>query len=332
VKKLAKVLGERLAERGTSASFARRLSVSQATVTRWVMGKSEPDFESCIRIADYFEIDPRQVFQLADKPGFEELYNRTFPEYKRANLSSHDLYKDDEHSNLHTRIQKLLERGRGDKVDAHVQLLEEEQALIESEQLFKWIFERGPLGMTMTAPDYRFVKVNAMFCGMTGFTEKELVGLKFTEITHPDDLQPSIETAEKLFSGATSYHKQEKRYIRKDGTPLWVSLTGCAILDADGRPLYSLGMFEDIRERKAAEEQSRSNADKYRVLFEKHRYPTYVTGHDGKIVDANEVALETRDASEAVIGADVSSILTHPACISILKRQYDADARQEVTR
>jgi len=93
VKKLAEFLGERLAERGTSASFARRLSVSQATVTRWVMGKSEPHFESCIRIADYFEIDPREVFQLADKPGFEELYNRTFPEYKRANLSSHDLYK-----------------------------------------------------------------------------------------------------------------------------------------------------------------------------------------------------------------------------------------------
>jgi transcriptional regulator with XRE-family HTH domain len=70
--KLAKFLGDRLAERGTSASFARRLSVSQATVTRWVMAKSEPDFENCIRIADYFEINPQEVFQFAGKPNFEE--------------------------------------------------------------------------------------------------------------------------------------------------------------------------------------------------------------------------------------------------------------------
>jgi PAS domain-containing protein len=115
------------------------------------------------------------------------LYSRTFPEYKKAHVSANDLYKVDDHSHLHTRIQKLLERGRSDKVEAHIQLLEEEQALIESEQLFKWIFEHGPIGMTMTAPDYRFVKVNAMFCRMTGFSEKELVGLKFTDITHPEE-------------------------------------------------------------------------------------------------------------------------------------------------
>jgi PAS domain-containing protein len=93
-----------------------------------------------------------------------------------------------------------------DKLETQIQLLEEEQALAESEQIFKWVFEQGPLGMTMTAPDYRFVKVNSTFCQMLGFSEPELTSMKFTEITYPEDLEGSVTTAERLFSGKMSFH------------------------------------------------------------------------------------------------------------------------------
>lgn len=319
---LSAYLRKRLNRRGDRASFARRLNISEATVTRWVLGQTEPGFENCIQIADYFELDPREVFRMAERPDFEGLYVRTFPEYRKVYFSEDDLYKNESHSSLHRRVQKLVQQGRIDKLEAHIELLEEEQALVESEQIFKWVFEQGPLGMTMTSPEFRFVKVNQTFCQMLGFSEKELTSMKFTDITHPEDLQASIEIAEKLFSGGVSFHHTEKRYLRKNGAPLWVSLTGCAIADADGHPLYSLGMTEDISERKSAEARLRESEEKYRLLFEKSKLPALITARDGSVAEANEAARELWGGSqERLIGADSSSLLKHPACITLLERQ-----------
>lgn len=319
---LSEYLRKRLNRRGDRASLARRLKISEATVTRWVLGQTEPGFENYVQIADYFEMDPREAFRLAGRPDFEELYNRTFPEFRKTHISEDDLYKNETHSHLHRRVQQLLQRGRIDKLEAHIQLLEEEQALAESEQIFKWVFEQGPLGMTMTAPDYRFVKVNSTFCQMLGFSEAELTSMKFTEITYPQDLEGSVATAERLFSGEMSFHHMEKRYLKKNGSPLWVSLTGCAIVDQDGDPLYALGMTEDISERKSAEERLRDSEEKYRLLFEKSKYPAYITAENGRVVEVNEAARERAGISpKKLIGADVSSLLVHPACVTLLQTQ-----------
>jgi PAS domain S-box-containing protein len=319
---LSEYLRKRLCRRGDRASLARRLKISEATVTRWVLGQTEPGFENYVQIADYFEIDPREAFRLAGRPDFEELYNRTFPEFRKTHISEDDLYKNETHSDLHRRIQKLLQRGRIDKLEAHIELLEEEQALAESEQIFKWVFEHGPLGMTMTAPDYRFVKVNATFCQMLGFTQEELISMKFTEITYSEDLENSVVTAEKLFSGAMSFHHMEKRYMKKNGSPLWVNLTGCAIVGHDGDPLYALGMTEDISERKSAEDRLRESEEKYRLLFEKSRYPAYITAKNGRVTELNEAARDLWSGSpKKIIGADVSGLLTHPVCVTVLAAQ-----------
>jgi PAS domain S-box-containing protein len=319
---VSEYLRKRLNRRGDRAALARRLKISEATVTRWVLGQTEPGFENYIQIADYFEMDPRETFRLAGRPDFEELYNRAFPEFRKAHISEDDLYKNETHSHLHRRIQQLLQRGRIDKLESHIQLLEEEQALAESEQIFKWVFEQGPLGMTMTAPDYRFVKVNSTFCQMLGFSEAELTAMKFTEITYPEDLEGSVATAEKLFSGEMSFHHMEKRYLKKNGSPVWVSLTGCAIVDQDGDALYALGMTEDISERKSAEERLRDSEEKYRLLFQKSRYPAYITAENGKVIEVNEAARELAGISpKKLIGADVSSLLVHPACLTILQTQ-----------
>jgi len=327
-------LRKRLNRGGDSASFARRLKISEATVTRWVLGQTDPGVENCAQIADFFEMDPREAFRLAERPDFEALYNRTFPEFKKSNISEDDLYKHEAHSGLHLRVQALLQRGRIDKLEAQIKLLEEEQALIESEQIFKWVFERGPRWMTMTDPDYRFVKVKSTFCLMHGFTQEELTGMKFTEITHPDDLESSVATAEKLFTGKVSFHSMEKRYMRKNGSPLWVNLTGCTIVGQEGDPLYALGMTEDISERKSVEERLRESEEKYRLLFEKSKYPSYITAKNGKVVEANEAARELwATPSKSFIGTAVSHLLMHPACVTLLEtgNGYRSSASQEIS-
>jgi PAS domain S-box-containing protein len=130
-----------------------------------------------------------------------------------------------------------------------------EEARHESEERFRKIFEEGPLGMAIVGMDYRFVKVNATLCRMTGYTEQELTGRSFADITHPEDLAADLELAAKVFNGKLAFYQLEKRYIKKSGEPLWIHLTASVIRDAAGAPLYGLAMVEDITERKQAEEE-----------------------------------------------------------------------------
>jgi len=128
-----------------------------------------------------------------------------------------------------------------------------EEALKESEARFRKVFEDGPLGMAITGFDYRFIKVNARLSQMLGYTEEELTKLTFPEITHPEDVEKDISAAKKLVRGEVSSYQTEKRYIKKDGEPFWVSLTVSVVRDEKGKPIYNLTMVEDIEDRKRAE-------------------------------------------------------------------------------
>lgn len=128
-----------------------------------------------------------------------------------------------------------------------------EQAIRESEERFRRIFEEGPLGMATVGLDFRLSRANARFCGMLGYTEKELVGRTFAEITYKEDIGKDLPLAGRLLRGEIPFFRLEKRYVTKDGAPVWAELTASTIRDQEGRPLYFLGMIEDITERKRSE-------------------------------------------------------------------------------
>ncbi|NIR50113.1 PAS domain S-box protein [candidate division KSB1 bacterium] len=130
-----------------------------------------------------------------------------------------------------------------------------QEALQESEERFRRIFEEGPLGMAIISPDYRFVTVNDRLCQILGYTKEELTELKFPDITYPADIEQSLKSAEQLRAGKTRSLKLEKRYIRKSGEYVWVELTGSTIRDEQEKLRYYLVMIEDISERKRRNEE-----------------------------------------------------------------------------
>ncbi|MGC1650901.1 MAG: PAS domain S-box protein, partial [Candidatus Sulfotelmatobacter sp.] len=95
---------------------------------------------------------------------------------------------------------------------------------------------------------------NKTLCDILGYNEAELRDLTFQEITHPDDLPADLIETEKLRNGTLATFSMEKRYVRKDGSDVWVNLTVSGVRDASGKFDYFILVIEDISKRKQVEE------------------------------------------------------------------------------
>lgn len=133
-----------------------------------------------------------------------------------------------------------------------------QEALRHSEERFRGIFEQSPIGLTLIGPDYRMIRVNGAFCRMLGYSEQELTRMTPLDITHPDDIDGSVNALEQVFGGAANIDRKiEKRYVKKNGEIIWGNLSATVVRDPGGRALYGLGMVEDITERKRVEAELR---------------------------------------------------------------------------
>jgi PAS domain S-box-containing protein len=116
----------------------------------------------------------------------------------------------------------------------------------------------------MLALDERFLRVNASFCSMVGYSNDELCQRTAEDITFADDILPGRQLAQSLLDGATR-STGDKRYVHKNGDVLWVSRTASIIRNEQGEPQHFLLMVEDISERKATEaalRQAKTEADR----------------------------------------------------------------------
>ncbi|WP_421916133.1 PAS domain S-box protein [Mesorhizobium sp.] len=126
--------------------------------------------------------------------------------------------------------------------------------IAEGEQRFHRMMEDSPIGIAVVGLDGRIRKANSAFASMLGYLRHEIEALTVLQITHPDHIQAGRETMESLTDGMASTFHFEKRYLRKDGTPVWAQLAGSIIRDTDsGRPLYLVSQIEDIDARKQSE-------------------------------------------------------------------------------
>ena len=130
-----------------------------------------------------------------------------------------------------------------------------EEAIHESEERFRRIFQEGPLGIALSGLDFKFHVMNKRFCEMFGYTEKELQSMSFRDISFLEDTKKDTPGLQKLTVGELAIYKTEKRYIKKNREVIWGSLTVSLLRDNAGKPQAFLAMVEDITEHKKMEEQ-----------------------------------------------------------------------------
>jgi diguanylate cyclase (GGDEF)-like protein/PAS domain S-box-containing protein len=125
--------------------------------------------------------------------------------------------------------------------------------LRESEERYATLVELAAIGISHVDVDGRFVHVNRQLCEMLGYTRDELLALSVRDISHPDDRHSTDKQRAQLHAGEIDSFKAEKRYVRKDGTPVWVHLTVRAKRGSDGRRVHDISIVEDITERREAQ-------------------------------------------------------------------------------
>jgi PAS domain S-box-containing protein len=132
-----------------------------------------------------------------------------------------------------------------------------EDALRESEERFRGTFENAGVGIAHSDFDGRWLRLNEKLCTIVGYSREELLRKTFRDITHPDDLPESLDQLARLVRGEITGYALEKRYLRKDGSPVWINLAISLQHDAAGAPAYIIAIVEDISERKRLEAELR---------------------------------------------------------------------------
>jgi PAS domain S-box-containing protein len=206
-----------------------------------------------------------------------------------------------------------------------------DETLRQSEERWRGTFENAAIGMAHVGLDGRWLTANQAICNITGYSFDELAGMTFAQITHPDDLNADLAQVARILSGEISTYSMEKRYLRKDGAPVWTNLTVSLARDRHGRPLHFISAIEDITQRKAASETSERRQrfverlthvmpSVLYVLNLPDRSPVWANRHVG-------AAIGYTDAEIAAMGGEFHSRAMHPDDFAALPSQLEKLAR-----
>ncbi|HEX6321767.1 MAG TPA: PAS domain S-box protein [Burkholderiales bacterium] len=143
-----------------------------------------------------------------------------------------------------------------------------EAALRDSEARYRHTFELAGVGVAHIGLDRRFQRVNRRFCEILGYAEEALIGRTGREFSHPEDLDHMNQQRPRLYAGGIEAVRGEKRYLRKDGSVVWVAYTLALERDAAGNPQHEIAVYDDVSARKAAETALRESEARFRSLTE----------------------------------------------------------------
>ena len=136
-----------------------------------------------------------------------------------------------------------------------------EDALRRSEEEFRAMFELASVGLAQADPQTgRLLRVNQKICEITGYSVGEMLEMRISEFTHPEDRAEDSVRFQQALRAESADYRMEKRYIRKDGSIAWVNVNMTILRDAAHNPVRTMAAIEDITERKRSEEASHRSA------------------------------------------------------------------------
>lgn len=142
---------------------------------------------------------------------------------------------------------------------------------ISNDQAFKSAFKYSAVGMALLSTKGIFIKGNEALCRILGYSEADLVGKNFRDITYEEDLNISVESVNKLLYSNIPNYQIEKRYYHKNGRIVWMIVAVSLVKDKNHKPLYFIAQFQDITRRKADEILLKESEERFKLAVKGSR-------------------------------------------------------------
>lgn len=208
----------------------------------------------------------------------------------------------------------------------------EHAELRESRERFAQVFEEAPLGMAFIGAGHlvrgHFLGANRAFHELLGYDTEALLDLDMLAITHEDDVEHERRLAQELFENKRSEYELDKRFIRADGSVVWVRFRAHVLRDERGAPLYGLGLVVDISSEKAAARATADAVARAEALLASTPDAVVELTEDGTVCDMNGAALRMFGVEQAEISGKPITDVVVPERLRERFRQAFADWRK----
>ena len=186
-----------------------------------------------------------------------------------------------------------------------------DEALRENAERLRAMFNQAAVGIATGTLEGRFVEANQKFSDILGYSIEELRELTFLDVTHADDMEVTRANTQRLVAGEIADLVYEKRYVRKDGSPVWSRSTVTLLKDAAGKPQRYVAVIEDITARKVAETALRESEERFRAIVQATPECVKVVGADGTLLAMNSAGfgMVEADGDAQIIGQSVYGLI-----------------------
>jgi len=164
--------------------------------------------------------------------------------------------KDGRRIQVETAVRRLAAEGKNRLLALVHDITERHRSEVaerDSERRFRTLFEQAQAAMAFAGLDGHIFSVNPAFCEWLGYTDGELRSMSLVDITHPDDVAKTQEAWRSVMAGEAPGFRFDKRFIRRDGQPLWADVNARLVRDESGKPLHFQTVAVDIGDRKRNE-------------------------------------------------------------------------------
>lgn len=165
------------------------------------------------------------------------------------------------------------------------------------EALFGALFEQSAAGIALFSVGGRFLRANPAMCRLLGYTEQELLQKTHLDVIHLEDLEAAAVSRAQVISGRAKPRASERRYVHKDGSTVWVQISGAVVRDESGAPQCTVLVVNDIS---ALNRALRKSKRRFRRMVEMSSDWYWMQDEQFRFVEAPGVEAEDTDV---VVGA-----------------------------